>query len=876
MLTRIVALVSLALVLAANGLGFQGVYGEWVVQPHEHASRDGHWKLAVDPTQRQGAGPADYELTHDGQLAWKGRLPFTLLDAAVTSDGTFVGYAYTEGVESSKGECVLATIGADGKERGRLAEPRHGPAGPHGQPEPNVRGVAIADDQGWWLARHYDGTRDDVEHVLVRIDLATGARIDAVPLELFRDFEGRNYEVLKSVEPLAGFPLLALHWRTSRPASGDGAHFELIELPGNSVWSLELPGDYGVDDDEADERFERATLAVALRRGVEPGRFSIVAAKPEERVELQVSRVDERWSVLELGRSPVELPRLRGRFVRDPVASASLVRIAQVELAAPRVADDALRAISAFGFDREDRIMLAGVVGDARRPECRVLTTDGALLARAPVPLPAGLGEGKTHYFPFPDGRWLVVHALFGPRAPSKAWWFDPKTCELAPLEQWSESGDIDVAPLAKGGFVALLDISERYTSRHSLIRCYPDGKALWRFDDDAGYGGTDIELLSPDSVCVTSSGEVVVVDPVRESLQIFQDDGNFVRLVSLEDVYGESLRYTSEIEAHPNGGVVIGAAGDIAVLHCDLEGKQIAALPPARVPDGPSRLSSDVEVAPDGSIWCRAGARLARLDARGTVERVLGESEKANELHSVSDAWIDRRGRVILLDYATKCWHVFDAEGKRTAIAALPRREPPIARASDEALVAGPGGEFWTRVAQGWQRFDADGRALDIVAERARQEVPLADGRAWTYGLELGLLDPAGGVLAKHERLPDRRWFRYARIPAPQAVRADEVALVQENVVCIYGSNGEPVESHELPRGWGGDIALSGRWIACPGAGPSVLLWSRATRVAFEFVPPDIGAKSSMVLGFSPDERELWVVDLETRNLLRYALPER
>ncbi|MBI5434217.1 MAG: hypothetical protein HZA52_15395 [Planctomycetes bacterium] len=875
MLARILAFAVCSLVLAGSADARQGVYGERVIQPHEHTSRDGHWKLAVDPTQRQGAGEADYALTHDGQPAWRGRLPFTLIDAQVANDGTFVGYAYTGGVTSSDGECVLATVGPDGKERGRVAEPRRGSSGPGGGPEPTVRGVAIAEGQGWCLARSFDGAREGVEHVLVRLDLATGAKLDELPLESFRDRSERDYEVLEAVEALPGVPLIALLWRTYTEASGDGAHSELIDLRGASVWSLELPGDYGVDDEEADERFERAELAVALRSGSEPGRFSIVAAKSEERVELQAARADERWSVRELGRSRVELPRRRGPFVRDPVPSVALARLAQVELAAPKVADDALRGFSAFGFDNEGQIMLVGYVGDTLRMECRVLTTDGTVLARTPLTLPADLEEGSTHYFAFPDGRWLVVHAPYGPSAPSKAWWFDPKLGELAPLEAWSESGDVDVAPLAKGGFVALLEISEQYTSRHSLIRCDARGKALWRVDDDAGYGREDSEFLGPDSVCVTSNGEIVVVDPVRLSLQIFHDDGKFDRLVSLKDDE-ESLRYASEIEAHPSGGVVVGSMGDIAVLHCELDGRRIAALPRAHFPGGSADLSSDLEVAADGSIWRHAGPRLVRLDAHGEVERVLGETEKENELHSASAAWIDRRGRVIVLDSTTNCWHVFDADGKRTAVAALPRREPPLAPAEDEALVDGPGGEFWTRVTDGWQRFDAHGGALDFVAERGPQEVPLADGRVWTYGRELALLDPAGGVLAKHERLPDHRWFRYARIDAPQGVRTDEVAVVQEHFVYVYGADGAPRETHELPQGWNGGLALSARWIAHADNGPSVLLWNRAARAAFEFTPPEVGAKSRIVLGFSPDERELWVVDLRARKLLRYALPGR
>src|SRR5262245_3759806 len=60
------------------------------VQPTTHTSPSGTYALRVDPTRRDGSGPADCELSLGGQSVWRERLPYRLRFAVVADDGRAV------------------------------------------------------------------------------------------------------------------------------------------------------------------------------------------------------------------------------------------------------------------------------------------------------------------------------------------------------------------------------------------------------------------------------------------------------------------------------------------------------------------------------------------------------------------------------------------------------------------------------------------------------------------------------------------------------------------------------------------------------------------------------------------------------------------
>jgi hypothetical protein len=86
-----------------------------VLNPKTYRSPSGAYALTIDPSDRNGAGPAAYRMTHNGKLVWGNELGFTLWEAQVTERGEVGGYAYSDGRESWRGvfRVILLDPGSD-------------------------------------------------------------------------------------------------------------------------------------------------------------------------------------------------------------------------------------------------------------------------------------------------------------------------------------------------------------------------------------------------------------------------------------------------------------------------------------------------------------------------------------------------------------------------------------------------------------------------------------------------------------------------------------------------------------------------------------------------------------------------------------------
>jgi hypothetical protein len=68
------------------------------IQPQTYESPGGLYSLRVVPSDRHGAGPAEYTLRRiDGKVVWSATKEFTLIGATVTDQGRVAGYGYLKG-----------------------------------------------------------------------------------------------------------------------------------------------------------------------------------------------------------------------------------------------------------------------------------------------------------------------------------------------------------------------------------------------------------------------------------------------------------------------------------------------------------------------------------------------------------------------------------------------------------------------------------------------------------------------------------------------------------------------------------------------------------------------------------------------------------
>lgn len=83
---------------------------EVALDPQLYGSPSGAVTLWVEPSRRDGGGPASYVCARADDVLWRGRRPFTLWEAVVAEDGTVAGYAYGAGLSGGEDDVFLVTM----------------------------------------------------------------------------------------------------------------------------------------------------------------------------------------------------------------------------------------------------------------------------------------------------------------------------------------------------------------------------------------------------------------------------------------------------------------------------------------------------------------------------------------------------------------------------------------------------------------------------------------------------------------------------------------------------------------------------------------------------------------------------------------------
>lgn len=458
---------------------------EPILDPTSWPSRSEMFVLEVQPHRRNGVGAANYQLKERGTAVWSGDRPFTLWQAAVTDAGTVLGYAYTEGVNSSKGELQLIRIGSDGKASILDARPRRS-ASPHGSPSPGGLDIVLEEESD----RAIIGVQDN-SHWYLRI--STG--------ELLPRF--------RSVKP----------WTSqARPRSR-------YSSPPSTPVSLEVLGTFSFGSASSD--WEVPSVPRAFGDGDEG---------------LGVVRPNSEWTGWDL-------------VIRD----------------------DAGKVLSSVALGE---LRGAGRIDGPDRPQS---VRTGA-------------------------HSWVITVSETGRPARSHAWSVDDRTEQVRELHEFECPAVWALAPLPDEGFVVLANQRSADSSTSSLIAFDRDGKTAWTVAPTREWEARD-KMSAPGSVTVTADRKIVVKDPIRRIVQVFDTSGRCLESLDQGDTVPPAdrprwLDWLAEVEVDLSGRIhaLEYTRREIHVFDAD-------GLPLRRCRPDPSDLSPDLGlralvVGSDGSVY--------------------------------------------------------------------------------------------------------------------------------------------------------------------------------------------------------------------------------------------------------------------------------
>lgn len=816
----------------------------------------------------------------------------------MTDEGVVAGYAYTHGwrgfpPESTRdkikqpdwnGDFCVVIMGRDGEFRLDETKKREASRYPHAPPNPIAEGMFVDPENDRFVIRMAD---DDVNRRMATwraYRLSDGSRLS--------DFQPRKH--LSGVprfcddiaaQPVRGTRLTLTHWwlYENKP----GGKFTLSNTEGLPIWTLDLPADYSIVEDQEAEWRLRDSIAEsgAILRSDLPRRFDLWHVREKQRVSYEVRpRANHagEWEVIELARTAYAPPR----DAAPNLGTLVLESLGTIQLGEQPRTRPAIRDVDQFGFDGVGRIGFVRRDSDGKA-NFVLAQPDGTIVAEISVGTPADAKRTEWLTAWLSNDRWIVIGTGWGVDPIHRALLADTGAKIATDVTSFNCPARITkVVSDRRGGFVVRVDGE---FDEDGVIRFDADGKQRWRVPRK--HSGDDI-LMSPEDIAVTTDGAVAVVCSFNKLVQMFDSSGRHLRRIELKKCFTREPVYPSEVSADRDGGLIVGDwQGSPPIWRITSKGKLVASILPKYADGRTFSMHFGVSAAPDGRLWTTDGSSLLRLTDTGVVDFVLGETPRADSLGEVSTMAIDQQGCIYLVSRRTTAVHVFDRTGNLMRVCE-PLPDDFTTNTHGASLCVASDGEVFVR-ADGardgaYLRFGSDGRRIGFVSE-----ADWGSGTDWLFGpfarehwatvqQSVFLVGANGKTTRTIERRPDRNWLgsigRTAVAPDSSLaiVSFDSRAgFFMKRTLSIYGPTGESISTIALPfAGYIRNMAFDGQFVVVPYEHDWLII-EVGTGTIRRFTPdlPRTPASNWHCFIIS-DDHELWLCDPDSRMVHRFHAP--
>lgn len=633
-------------------------------------------------------------------------------------------------------------------------------------------------------------------------------------------------------------------------------------------------------------------IALGIELDPTGDRFSIRVGHPDvnkRREELWTYRISTGQRLPRTRREAQEEKRNRPKekftpiFELENLPSRNLKEIGALRLKTDGGADSPVRDVLDFRFDAEGRIGFVRQDGQKSYSFVAISQT-GELTFETSLEIPPRFVEGFAPRISWVEGdRWVLIASELGEKGRARAWWIDVNRRKVSEVVGFTSASVKQVAGDRAGGFVVLADEQLKYTSEDELSRFDKNGRPLWR-KRQKGASGKQDQFLSPDDICVTTDGELIVLDVVQKTIQRFNLGGRFWSAQELAKAWGREPNYPSEIRADLAGGFLVkDFNGQTEVVRMDALGKVRAEFNP-RHPDGRKfDSSSGVAVSPEGRVWVSDGESIARLTDDGVVDFVLGPQPNAEALTKIAGITVSQTGEIYAADERTACVHIFNSNGARLRVLKSAVDDFKERLSLPKIAVAPKGDVYlsdWLARRRGFIHFDMNGTRIsvkDFGIDSVHADLyPRMDGSfVFLAYRDAYLLSNDGKPTRKISRRADGNWLVYAR--EGSVAKDGSFAIVsgagfyssEPWPATIFSPEGQAVKTIVMPEAcrylvWTGRMLVTRTDDALVGIDPATTQPWRSM-LAAEWKDAEI---------FAPfGGKELWLVDGTRKTAIRFEL---
>lgn len=801
-----------------------------------YKSPSGEFELRVEPSDRRGGGSATYELKQRGTLVWSGERTFTLWGAAVTNDGTVGGYAYSNGYEgfgAAPDNFIVIII--DPKGNIRLAEKtkRVSSRFPHGSPDPKAQKLIMDPSNDRMIIIISDPDVNTAMASWWNYQLSTGKALNRfTPRALMPDHQYTSWAI--DARPITGAPLTLVQWwrfESKGPSNNwkYGTRFTIIDFEGKPVWSLELPQDYTIANDEKanDALHDEIGESGAILQCDKSLQFELRHVASAKRVTYQISKdgtAPSGWTVKEIAKKDYNKEIKKGAIESRPSLD-DLSSVPEIQLksfgaisikSGSAAATSPIRDIINFNIDTKNRFgFLRRGNGEGWGWEFVLVDRDGKLVKSLNLPKPYGKDSATLKIAPESDGRWLLTYAGYGEEAKTDAFHVDPEMNKIEPIDGLDSYPAESIAADGDSGFVILGKKHFKYTISDGLFAF--DGKGILRWSVGQQYEDKT-KLFSPTAIARVTTGEIAVLENVANDVKLYSASGSYIKTIDLQKAWKRKPNYPSDICSDGEGGVYIyDFNGDPSIIQMTLDGAVIAEFSPVRADRSKISIRKGLHADGEGRIWITDGDAFYRCNSKGVVDATIGPEASPDELGKPARVEVDTNSNIYILDDRTSSVHVFDASGKSKFIC-KPRPEDINEKTlRKQLLVAGDGSVYITKMDYSFRtpptflHFSRTGERIGVESlnlDTVSQEWAFQPGsdRRWVVGYEvLYLIDTDQTTVKTIKKCPDGNWYRSS---VAQRVSVDgSIAIVStaglirkegSPGIHIFSAGGDPV--HTLP----------------------------------------------------------------------------
>ncbi len=904
---------TLALICLANigpahdysGLGEDLARADIVVNPARYQSASGTYEFFVEPSEKDGNGPAKYRLVCNGKDVWADERPFTLWQAAVTDTGTVVGYSYEGGVTGGfKGEPEIGVVstrthaglhayifGADGKRilRDRIAATRS--RNNAGTDSEAVSGILVDAVSDRFLVQFHHSMFNSPP-LWVSYGLTTGDKLGSfhVAIPKHKDYD---YLQVMRTELIPGTPLVVIHW-SALSRSGGGvagtAALSVVTLEGEEVWSMFLPGEYAALNERGRERWQQNHgLWKQLTFDQRAFSFSSIGLTANLSFSVvQTSGSSQEWSVVRT-KSDVD-PQIAESVskVDEEQRSLELEFLGYIELgwADHKEQQVPFSIVDNFRIDEEGNLGFVSPNRDGSVQFVRV-DSEGKILSNFDLDLPVQDAESSPLILPTSKDRWLVVFRSWYTDPFSKAWWLTPSTQKLIPIPSFHNGRTIDLDRTGDGGFVTASHVNV-WNGNACLIQRYDRlGAKLW--ESSLCHLGLWSPLKLIDVTWQEQGGAVALSRGYEAQLIFIDPDGELKRAVPVTDIIEKELHWPTGLSADTNGGLIFNDMGAPPTFRINAADEVIATTRPRFKDDQILKMTDDVQVAPDGALWTSDGYALLRLDETGVVDKVIGRQSREKDSLSIGQLSVASSGEIYVTHGESWSVHVYDTEGK------FLRKYDPLDGPSEEVryfrFAPSPDGgavRIETSDSKVYELSKSgELRELQLPAKTDPKSKRVAKPGSEDYWMidkkQVTLVDFKGTVKKMIEKRPNGHWME--TIFSHSVARDGSLALLVRNdsslyrrgvTLCIYDSNGEPLQTSELNHDSKySDLSLCANFAVTMNDGVLRFYDRKSGEQMHWGFPTSHKRRVLQKIYLSPDGTEFWFRQRDSMSLRRYRIPQ-